>query len=125
MAMTTSIVDWIIFWVFGIVSLFISAHSISTPTPEEDEEYQKTHYVLNPLHPGPMTQAYREQRTRYTKRLRRTGWIGLVLTLGISIVTLLPFMPEVLFGQLYKQDLASFVFLMVLFLQFYVEKRTT
>ena len=87
--------DWVFWGFFFIAACFVSVHSMITPTPAVEEEPLRTRPDVRGVYPRPDQNLTRreifELGTKYAKRLRFAGLVGLILTLVVTIYTFLPF----------------------------------
>jgi hypothetical protein len=99
---------------------------MSTPTPKEEEKYLLTNPNVRGLYPWSDRNLARikiyELGTKYAKRLRFAGLIGLILTLIIAICTFVPF--PVLDKSHHRVVICGFSFTIVLWMLRIVEKGT-
>jgi hypothetical protein len=99
-----------------------------TPTPAEEEEHLRTHPYVRGVYPKPdhmLTERdIYELGTKYAKKLRHAGQIGLILTFAVSIFTFLPFEPLPISNKSPNMVVAGVAFIIILWILRFVEKGT-
>lgn len=125
--MNGSMIEWLLWGIALVFSCFISIHSSVTPTPEKEEEFLSTHPNVRGVYPWHDQYLSRVELlrlgTKYAKRLRLAGRIGLVLTVAIAICTFLP-SRSLPISDSSRKAISGLSFIIVLGTLRIVEKRT-
>jgi hypothetical protein len=118
----------VLFWFLLICALFISIHSMATPTPEDEEEQLKARPNVNPLYPradrGFSQGEIHSLGTKFAMRLRLAGLVGFILTIFVFVNNCWPGWLGLTINELHRLAFSDVVLIIILWMQRFVEKGT-